>query len=134
VERAGVVISTKGISMVSYDPAVIQSFAERLYKKARQVIATWTLLGVIVGAVIGFVMGGLIGTAIKSASGQPIVIATGVGAVLLGLFGYSVGVERAFHLKLKAQLALCQLMTEANTRQARGMGQQPARPDVARAA
>jgi hypothetical protein len=62
------------------------------------------------------VAGCLGGTTIKSASGHLVLVATASGAVLVGLFGYSVGVERAFHLKLKVQLALCQLMTEANSR------------------
>ena len=120
--------------MVRYDPAVIQSFADSLYNKARQVIVTWTLLGVLLGgALAGFGTSSLLGSASDTA-GMPILFGTLFGAFLVGALGYKIGVERAFHLKLKAQLALCQLMTEANTRQAGGAGRQPAPPDRARAA
>ena len=105
--------------MVQYDPTVIVKFAEGLYKKARQIIASYTLLGVLVGAALGFVLpmiGGNKGPTIEMWSK----ILAALGALLFGTMAYSAALAKVFHLKLTAQTALCQMMIEANTRP-RGM-------------
>jgi hypothetical protein len=114
--------------MVKYDPDVIQKFAERLYKKARSIIASFVLLGVLIGAGGGFAL-----TLALPNSSVGIALAA-AGAVLVGFIGYTIGVERSFHLRLAAQTALCQMMIEANTRQAPAGGEQPSRPEIAQAA
>lgn len=39
-----------------------------------------------------------------------------LGALVVGLIGYVLGIQRAFALKLQAQTALCQVKIEENTR------------------
>jgi len=109
--------------MVTYDANIISEFADRLYRRANWIIFTCTLIGLIVGGVSGWyaqdsskvwmpanvsVAGNKLG---DFASALPFVTAG-----IVGVFGYLVGRERAFWLKLRAQTALCQLRIEENTR------------------
>jgi hypothetical protein len=89
--------------MIQYDPNVIYQFAARLYSSAQQIIITYTAIGAILGGVVGFALlrGGIMAL---------------VGAVILGGIGYALGTQRAFQLKLQAQIALCQAKIEENTR------------------
>lgn len=86
---------------VTYDPVVIQEFAERLYSKANNIIRSYTISGVLL---LGFA--GLL-------TQEPIVGL--IGAVLGGFVGYSMGKEKAFAYKLQAQTALCQVQIEINS-------------------
>ncbi|MFT5469137.1 MAG: hypothetical protein ACI8UO_004252, partial [Verrucomicrobiales bacterium] len=95
---------------IQYDPAIIQKFANALYKRARSIVAVMTLLGVLVGGVVGFGMGH------ESDSALPFVLG---GMFLAGFIGYLVGQARVFALKLQAQIALCQMHIESNTRTSR---------------
>lgn len=88
------------LRMTHYDPKVIQTYANRLYTNANAII-------VLVGLVFG-----LFGFAVGTAGDFQLV----AGAVGL-LVGVLVGMSLAFNLKLKAQLALCQMRIEANTAQ-----------------
>lgn len=96
--------------MVTYDPAILVVFASRLYAQAQRVVIMATLIGVLLGGV-----GGAAGCAAAGFSSD-ISIGMIAGALLLGLFGFVVGLERAFMYKLKAQETLCILQTEINTR------------------
>jgi hypothetical protein len=87
----------------TYDPNVIQEFADRLYTKAKSIIRSYTILGVIL---LGF--GGL-------TTQQPVLGL--VGAVIGGAIGYIMGKEKAFSYKLQAQTALCQVQIEINSKQ-----------------
>ena len=87
---------------MKYDQKVIEEFAGRLYSRARSIIVTHTFLGVIIGFGGGAFLGRLVFAVI--------------GAVILGIIGHSMGVEKAFKLKLQAQTALCQVQIEKNTR------------------
>jgi uncharacterized protein YcfJ len=89
-----------------YDPAIIQKFADKLYVQARSIIVTCTLIGIIAGGVAGYAM--------ADRSMKQIYMI--VGAVIVGLLGFAVGQARAFALKLQAQIALCQMKIEENTR------------------
>lgn len=86
---------------ITYDPAVIQEFATRLYDKASSIIATYTVAGLVIGALV-----------CVSSHDFTVVI---IGAVIGALFGFLIGKERAFKLKLEAQVALCQVQIEKNT-------------------
>lgn len=88
--------------MQNYDPKVINEFANRLYKRARSIIATYTLAGLLAGAV-----GGLM-------TKEPIVAI--IAGLLGGALGYTMGRDKAFSLKLEAQTALCQVQIETNSR------------------
>jgi hypothetical protein len=88
--------------MINYDSSVIQAFAKRLYGRAGTLVALCLCAGGILGAALG----------ILTANREYLLL-----LVLLGvLFGYLFGVERAFQLKLQAQMALCQVQIELNTR------------------
>jgi hypothetical protein len=93
--------------MAKYDPQVIVQFADDLYKQAGSMAATYAVLGALVGFGIGAaVLSGLGGALIGGA----------LGALLLGGLAFKVGQQRAFALRLQAQVALCQVQIEANTR------------------
>lgn len=87
---------------VTYEPNVIQEFSGRLYAKAKNIILSYTILGIIILGFAGI------------ATQQPIFGA--IGAVIGGLIGYSMGKEKAFQYKLQAQTALCQVKIEENSR------------------
>lgn len=93
--------------MINYDPAVIQEFAEKMYKRANSIIVSATILGVLFGGGIGYFLDQSLGY------GQIVPI---IGLILGGIIGFSIGQDRAFALKLNAQTALCQMKTEQNTR------------------
>ncbi|MGC2520885.1 MAG: hypothetical protein WA373_17470 [Burkholderiales bacterium] len=94
---------------VTYNPEVIQEFAERLYRQARSIILSSTLLGIFGGAIVG-----AIGVSLIHAQ-QHIGVAALIGALVVGFSGYLRGKERAFKLKLEAQVALCNVQIEKNT-------------------
>lgn len=87
--------------MISYDPAVIRTFAQTLYDRAATIMFVYTAIGVVIGGTTG-----------KFAFGN-----TGmfILAGLAGGIGYFIGSQRAFLLKLQAQTALCQVQIEQNT-------------------
>lgn len=87
---------------MQYDSKIIQEFAARLYRKANSVIATYTILGVIIGLGAGAAVGQGAGAI--------------VGAAIVGVIGFVLGTERAFQYKLQAQTALCQVEIEKNTK------------------
>ncbi len=96
--------------MISYDPAVIQRCATRLYFRASLAAATSTALG----ALVGLVGAPYILQALPSAISLK--ATDWMCPALLGLIGLGQGLERAFLLRLQAQTALCQLQIELNTR------------------
>jgi hypothetical protein len=100
--------------MVSYDERVIVEFAEKLYRRARSLVVTWTLLGGVLAALLGW----LVGAPYAMRVGNPAVSGDliGIAALVGALVGYVAGRERAFALRLQAQIALCQAQIERNTR------------------
>lgn len=90
--------------MVQYDATVIQAFAESLYKRANSIIATYSVLGLILGFVVGLYLPVPGGEA-------KMVVATVIGLAI----GVAVGRQKAFLLKLQAQTSLCQVKIEQNT-------------------
>jgi hypothetical protein len=93
---------------ISYDETVIGEFARRLYQRATTIIVLCALVGIIVGGLVG-------AAAARPAGGD------GGGLIMFfvligGLIGFAIGRERAFMLKLQAQVALCQVQIERNTR------------------
>ena len=95
--------------MPQYDPAIIEKFADRLYRSANSIILVYTLLGALIGGGVGYA----VGTYLEAVSP---VLTPVCGLVFVGAFGYLQGLERAFKLKLEAQRALCLLTVERNTR------------------
>jgi hypothetical protein len=102
--------------IINYDESVIVMHADQMYRRARtialvlmsfgalsSVLATWFLLST------GYLWGRHPDSALPV-----LLLATIVG----GLCGWAIGDARAATLRLAAQLALCQLQVERNTRAA----------------
>ena len=87
--------------MVSYDAAVIKTFAQKLYERAATVVAVHAIVGILVGGVAGRFSFGNTGMFVLAA--------------IAGAIGYFLGSQKAFSLKLQAQTALCQVQIEQNT-------------------
>jgi hypothetical protein len=96
--------------MTIYDPAVIQRSADRLYTRAALVPVVSALLG----ALIGLVGAPYILPALPAA--LALHCPDWVPALVLGIVGLGQGLERGAQLRLQAQVALCQLEIERNTR------------------
>jgi hypothetical protein len=88
--------------MATYDPKIIQAFAEDLYSRAATIVLTNVLFFSILGGIAGFFM--------FQGAGAAVLLIVG------GALGYYFGSQRAFLLKLQAQTALCQIEIERNTR------------------
>jgi hypothetical protein len=93
--------------MATYDVSVILAFTDKLYAQAAKVIATYTIIGVLIG--------GGVGVAAGNASQIGFLLAV-LGAVIVGAIAFQLGRDKAFSLRLQAQVALCQVQIEANTR------------------
>ena len=107
---------------ISYDERVIVEFAERLYRRAANIVISYVVivggLGALVAA-IGSSWSSSSGSRAPGINGGVVVAVAAIGAIL----GYAVGSERAFSLRLAAQAALCQAQIEHNTRSvAQAMG------------
>jgi hypothetical protein len=98
---------------VTYDAGVIQEFAERLYKQAASIIFSYTFMGILGGGIT------CLATAAAMQAQQSYSTAAIIGAIFGGVVGFSRGRERAFKLKLEAQVALCQVQIEKNTNASR---------------
>lgn len=90
--------------MVKYNAKVIYTFAQRLYRSAQIVMVLYTLIGGLGGGIAGGLLSGEFGIVVL------------FSAVVGGVIGWFLGTQRAFHLKLQAQVALCQAKIEENTR------------------
>lgn len=94
---------------VQFDPDVIEEYARGLYARARAVVIWSALVGLVVGTVAAAVLA------------RALVVTAGlaelaIGASIGGMLGVAHGKARAFGLILQAQVALCQLQIEKNTR------------------
>ena len=90
--------------MIEYDSTIIYKYAQRLYSKATLVIFLCLILGAALSSLAGY--------AIANENPQGGII----GAVVGGILGLIIGLELSFMIRLKAQLALCQVKIEENTR------------------
>ena len=100
--RAGVSTTTQ------YDPSVILAFANSLYARAAWIILLY--------AVVGLTVGSAIGIAITSTTPDSGILPVVVCSLIIGLPAVELGRQKAFALRLQAQIALCQVQIEANTR------------------
>src|SRR3954465_12417996 len=92
---------------MNFDPRVIHEMAGRLYTEADSAERWQPVILGFIGAAVGFGVGFPLGYAR---------IAAVAGAVVLGALGYWAGQQRAFALRLQAQLMLVQTKIEENTR------------------
>lgn len=93
--------------MAEYDSRLIYTFAERLYSQARATVFIFSLLG----AGLGYGLGMFVSGTRESPSILGLIF-----AIIAGVIGFLAGMQRAFALKLEAQIALCQVKIEENTR------------------
>ncbi len=93
--------------MADYDPEILHKFANRLYSGANTIIAVYTILGALIGAMAGYAF-----MVWLSGGGGSIL----VGLVLVGIAGFAAGSEKAFELKLRAQMVLALAQIEKNTK------------------
>ncbi len=123
--------------MPSYDPRVIEQFADKLYRKASSFVLGSIAVGAALGAAFGAIPLTSLGDSwpIPSAFGFATLLA---GGIVGGVIGYVIGDTRSFGYRLQAQSALCQLQTERNLAVlARAVAtradqqQQPAEPQTA---
>jgi len=96
---------------MTYSSSYIYKFAARLYRTAQLIVFFCTLIGLAVGGASGYM-----GARGRWADEQLFAV---IGALIGGAIGLAIGVERAFWLKLQAQVALCQVRIEENTRNSR---------------
>ena len=103
--------------MVSYDLSIIQQHADRLYSRADAILAVYGLGFTAAGIVVGFLL-----TDVLDSPGVVILVLSGLVSATLGI---ALGRARGFELRLQAQVALCQVQIELNTRQYRAGVQHP---------
>jgi len=123
--------------LAQYDANILQTFADRLYAKARWITFKCCLVGVIIGGALAFIPltilesrntqaiierykgtgNGLDVPVPENASGSIIPSIVLVVGLIGGMVGFAVGRRKSFEYKLQAQLTLCQMQTEFNTRQ-----------------
>jgi hypothetical protein len=99
-----------------YDSAVTQNLANRLYAEADTVVIRYTIIGAACFAGIFYFGATLSSNAIFSFSLTPNK-AVGLGLLLGVVIGFIAGQRKSYHLMLSAQLALCQIQIERNTRE-----------------
>lgn len=98
--------------MPAYNPEIIEKYAAHLYNRASSIIWKWGCIGMAIGGTAGYFVAKAIGF-----PHPPLGLAILAAGVFIGLFvGRSIGTDRAFHLYLQAQTALCQVEIERNTR------------------
>jgi hypothetical protein len=100
---------------MKFDSTIIESFARRLYARASWVVLRYWFLYTMVGGIAAATCYYYLPAQVAQNLGAFIVLGT---LVCFGLVGIAVGNEKAFHLRLQAQMALCQIQIERNTRAA----------------
>jgi hypothetical protein len=99
----------------SYDPQILQDYADDLYKQARYIVIRTALkygLIVFLVSILGcFIMARLAGPEVSDAIPAIVIFLTLMGVVA----GVDAGRREAFSLKLQAQELLCQRQIERNT-------------------
>lgn len=98
--------------MTEYDPSIIQTFVDRLYARANQIVVLCAAVGAFLGLGAGFSI-----TSLVSGGESGLGVITLVLGAAATAIGYLIGQERSFVLRLQAQTALCQVQIEKNTRQ-----------------
>lgn len=90
-----------------YDPVLLRALAGQLHRQAAGAVLSTILGGIFTGALFGYAATLIFGTM------SSLVIPGMIGGAILG---WPLGRRKAQALRLQAQVALCQLQTEENTR------------------
>jgi hypothetical protein len=94
--------------MSVYDPKNHQDFIDLLQTRAKRITVVYTIMAAIVGAGISVAIGHL--KVVPPSFGS-----VALWTAVLAFFGFVMGKERSFQLRLKAQELLCQKQIEENT-------------------
>lgn len=89
--------------MAKYEAKIINEFADHLYQRAGTIVLMHVVGIGLLGALAGRLM-------------QPDTMEMAVGFFVGAVIGYYLGDNKAFILRLQAQMALCQAEIERNTR------------------
>jgi len=100
-------------STVAYDAAIIVRSASLLYRRANTLLISYACLGVLLGLVVGVVVARFASELGELLGEHHLALVT---AVFGGLFGFLIGREKGYALKLRAQTLLCNVQIEQNTR------------------
>jgi uncharacterized protein YacL len=98
-----------GGAMVKYDSKVIQEHADKLYAQTRSVVASQFFIGLFMGLLAALIISNHLTHEFNS-------IIVSIGVLIGGVMGYGSGHNKAFELRLQAQMALCQAQIEENTK------------------
>ncbi|MGH9770912.1 MAG: hypothetical protein ACRD4Q_04335, partial [Candidatus Acidiferrales bacterium] len=102
--------STGGHPMIEYDASVIQTFANRLYRRAQWIVLYSALEWGAISFGVALIVSGIIQ---RSAPQFDPSMSLMLGAVGLAV-GLLSGKRKTFGLRLQAQMALCQAQVERN--------------------
>jgi len=100
-----------------YDATVIEKYARRLYGRADYILVVYTCLGLGIGALLGY-LPEIVWYWKTTESPAPGHASALVLAPVLGLLFGMMGRAKGNSYRLQAQLALCQVQIEYNTRNA----------------
>lgn len=100
--------------MPTYNPVLIEKYAAHLYKSGSNIIWKWGCIGMALGVVAASLVSNALLPVPSSIYGIGLLFAGVAGGLYVGR---SIGTDRAAHLFLQAQTALCQVEIERNTRQ-----------------
>ena len=95
--------------MAEYDPTFVKEFASSLYKQAKTVVPGHFFIGVFLGM---FIFGSISSVLLNTIN----FLIVSLGVLVGGVLGLGSGKYKASELRLQAQLALCQIKIEENTR------------------
>jgi hypothetical protein len=98
-----------------YDAALMQSLANRLYAQARIVVVKYTIVGATLFSAIFYFAASLGHKTVDIFAVAP-TKSLGVGLLIGVVVGFMLGQRKSYQLTLRAQIALCQLQIEKNTR------------------
>jgi hypothetical protein len=99
------------VKFPTYNADVIKEFASRLYRKAAAVAALFAICCSLIAAAIGGEA-----TSYLNSTGKFGLLGVVLGGAFGLLVGLAVGRQLGFRWRLQAQLALCQVQIELNTR------------------
>jgi hypothetical protein len=108
--------------MASFDGEVLQEYADRLYFRARVSVLLYALSGCVFGGFIAYLP--MVAWYWTNSTNSPpredsaVLVGILFGAVIFGMIGNA----RAFRHRLLAQLTLCQMQIERNTRRPESSG------------
>jgi hypothetical protein len=96
--------------MADPNEGIVEQYAGHLLKRGSSVVVTFTVVGMIGGAVLGAAPGFLSHSLIPAGTKYYAVL---LGVIAGGIFARSIGDRRALGLRLQAQMALRQLQFES---------------------